>query len=711
MAEINLDLETLKVMCPSDIDIACYNSSSNFIVSGPTNSIKTFLTKLQANSIPIKEISCGYIPFHSRYIKPAVAKFEEYLNRTLPQKKFHSSKWLTTSSHEYFNTIPLCSKYYTNHFLSPVLFAKTIRSVPRDTVTIEISPQNILQHILNNYLYSTVTNVALYERTKDHNNEIFLESIGKLYNAGLQPQIANLYPTVEFPVSRGTPMISPLIRWDHLEDLFVMRVRQKEIIDNKEIVVNISTIDEEFAYLTGHVVNEKNVFPAMGYLFYIWEMIASLKNQEYINTPIVFEDVNFIRATVLSQQNEIELTLSIQEGSNRFGIIEGDSAIVTGIVRIPTNIENEKISANLAECIDGEEEMSTKDIYKELRLRGYQYAGAFRGLKSASVTGSNGHIAWTSNWVAFMDSMLQMMILGQNSRSLYVPTRIRKLTIDPKYHTQIIQDYPIGDRQFSVRRYKSLDAIISGGIEICGTVATPIYRRQKVVNTVLEEYKFVAHRDLGTMSLQDAIRMSMHIALECCNMINVKIIEFIDDSDRVVDRVVPEDLNSPLIGEILNNLPQIRHHIKLVTTHEKFSNISLPDNVSTTEITKLSKEENCLIILGFDILTKNSKKLYKQLLSLLMPQGFLLTLEKSGAVCDYSCLKTYELDIILEKQINDKKLLLLRKTRNIARNQRIVHVNNYEFSWVDELKSIMNVENETGVYTEIILVSEEDFEC
>ncbi|XP_071569269.1 fatty acid synthase-like isoform X2 [Temnothorax nylanderi] len=534
-----------------------------------------------------------------------------------------------------------------------------------------------------------------------------MKSIGKLYNAGLQPQIANLYPTVEFPVSRGTPMISPLIRWDHLEDLFVMRACQKKIIDKKEIVVSISTSNEEFAYLTGHVVNEKNLFPAMGYLFYIWEMIASLKNQEYINTPVVFEDVNFIRATVLSQQNEIELTFSIQEGSNRFEITEGDNAIVTGTVRIPTNIENEKISANLAECIDDEEEMNTKDIYKELRLRGYQYAGAFRGLKSASVTGSNGHIAWTSNWVAFMDSMLQMMILGQNSRSLYVPTRIRKLTIDPKYHTQIIQDCPIEDRQFSVRRYKSLDAIISGGIEICGTVATPISRRQKVVNTVLEEYKYVAHRDLGTMSLQDAIRMSTHIALECCNIINVKIIEFIDDSDKVV----PEDLNSPVISEILNDLPQIRHHTKLVKTHEKFPNISFPGNVSTTEITKLSKDENCLMVLGFDILTKNSKKLYKQLLSLLMPQGFLLTLEESGAVYDYSCLKAYELDIILEKQINNKKLLLLRKTRNIARNQRIVHVNNYEFSWVDELKSIMNVQNETGVDTEIILVSEEDFEC
>lgn len=47
MAEINLELGTMKDMCPSDIDIACYNSSSNFIVSGPIDSIKAFLVKLR----------------------------------------------------------------------------------------------------------------------------------------------------------------------------------------------------------------------------------------------------------------------------------------------------------------------------------------------------------------------------------------------------------------------------------------------------------------------------------------------------------------------------------------------------------------------------------------------------------------------------------------------------------------------------------------
>lgn len=90
--------------------------------------------------------------------------------------------------------------------------------------------------------------------------------------------------------------------------------------------------------------------------------------------------------------------------------------------------------------------MSTTDIYKELRLRGYQYTGLFRSLKSASITGKTGHIKWMSNWVAFMDNMLQMKILSLDSRSIYVPTQINKLVIDPTYHVMQVQNLPIGER-------------------------------------------------------------------------------------------------------------------------------------------------------------------------------------------------------------------------------------------------------------------------
>lgn len=37
----------------------------------------------------------------------------------------------------------------------------------------------------------------------------------RLYNAGLNPNIQKLYPSVSLPAPRGTPMISSMVEWDH----------------------------------------------------------------------------------------------------------------------------------------------------------------------------------------------------------------------------------------------------------------------------------------------------------------------------------------------------------------------------------------------------------------------------------------------------------------------------------------------------------------
>ncbi|KAL6446819.1 hypothetical protein ACFW04_001327 [Cataglyphis niger] len=625
MAEINLNFEIMKDICPSDIDVACYNNLHNSIVSGPKNSVRTFLAN---------------IPFHSRYAEPARVKLLEYLNQILPQQVSPSSKWLSVNeSYEWFNTSPKLSlaKYYAHHLLAPVLFSKSLRFIPNNAVTIEIASRNILQYILNDSLETTVTN----------------------------PKIANLYPEVKFPVSRG------------------------------EVIVTIDVSDEEFIYMTGHVINGKNLLPATGYLLFIWQIIGSLKQQNYIDIPIVFEDVNFLRSIILPKQSSIDLTLMMQKGSNKFEIIEGNNTVVTGTVRIPINIEDEKICTTFIDRNDNDEEvMSTKDIYKELKVRGYQYTGEFRGLKSASIRGKNGHIVWTDNWATFMDNMLQMMILGLNSRSLFVPTRIRKVVIDPESHIKQIEKLPNEEKH----------ALISGGIEISGILAIVISRQQRAIDPVLEEYKFVAHQDLDVMSLEDTTRMSVHIALECYNMINVKIVEFVEDSDQVM----PENLNCLFVNKVLEDISQIQSDIKLVATQERFKDIALSDNISTIEFDKLTKNENCLMIIGYKILTKNIHELYERLLPVIMPKGFLLTFEELDAMYDYSCLDKYGLKVILEKRTKDKTIILLRKIHDIERSRQIVHINNYEFSWIDRLKSFMNIENET---TRIIVVAEEDFEC
>lgn len=47
--------------------------------------------------------------------------------------------------------------------------------------------------------------------------QYFLKN-SRMFENGIDMDVSKLYPSVEFPVSRGTPMISPLIRWEHSED-------------------------------------------------------------------------------------------------------------------------------------------------------------------------------------------------------------------------------------------------------------------------------------------------------------------------------------------------------------------------------------------------------------------------------------------------------------------------------------------------------------
>lgn len=46
----------------------------------------------------------------------------------------------------------------------------------------------------------------------------FLHLIFRAYFEGIDLDLKGLYPKVSYPVGRGTPMISPMIKWDHSEE-------------------------------------------------------------------------------------------------------------------------------------------------------------------------------------------------------------------------------------------------------------------------------------------------------------------------------------------------------------------------------------------------------------------------------------------------------------------------------------------------------------
>lgn len=96
---------------------------------------------------------------------------------------------------------------------------------------------------------------VFYLPQKEDSLITFLELIGKLHLGNITPNCAKLYPPIQFPVSRGTPSISPLIRWDHHDEWFVISYRNTGKLECYEKAIGVNVKETEWNYITGHVID------------------------------------------------------------------------------------------------------------------------------------------------------------------------------------------------------------------------------------------------------------------------------------------------------------------------------------------------------------------------------------------------------------------------------------------------------------------------
>ncbi|KAM3963796.1 fatty acid synthase-like [Aphomia sociella] len=695
MAAVGLGYNQIKTLCPPEIEVACRNGPDSSTISGPAEIMKSFVAKLSAQGIFAKEVPCSNIAYHSRYIADAGPRLLKYLREVIPSPKTRSDRWVSTSIPQAQWKSPKAelssAEYHTHNLLSPVLFEETSRLIQHNAITIEVAPHGLLRAILNRSLKKDVVNVSLTQRNHEDNVQVLFTAFGKLYESGLNPQLANIYPQVPFPVSQGTPMLSHLVEWEHSEDWYVTSYKAQEKMKSGERTVRMSIADEDSEFMAGHVVDGRNLYPATGYLVLVWETLGMMMGELFSEVSVVFENVRFQRATNIPKEGHLEFIIMIQKGSGNFEIVESGASIVTGRIYAKKNVgQNFRVLPALPEASGPNiKHMLTKDFYKELRLRGYQYSGFFRGVLGCNVEGTRGRLAWVNNWVTFMDCMLQLKIIGHDTRGLFVPTRIERLSIDANIHYNAISKMNPESKKhsFEVRVYPDVDVIRSGGVEIRGLHATPIPKRVPLGVPVLEKNQFIANFGKNKMKIEDCLRANIQLVLENIQTFKVKTIEFADEEYKN-DSLQPM---IELIGDLLGDLPLVQAELLLISEEP----IEMPSTI-TVENKKISTESNAVLFVGANLLKRDT--VLSQAAGTLRDKCFIISREK-----DRPNPKEHsdKYDIITVQDIGTEYIVLLRK-RVGARPAKFVKIETTDesFPWVEKVKEELKEGQKVVLYTQ-----------
>jgi hypothetical protein len=203
--------------------------------------------------------------------------------------------------------------------------------------------------------------------------------------------------------------------------------------------------------------------------------------------------------------------------------------------------------------------LDANDVYKELRIRGYDYGPKFRGIQELRIEDIRkvyGNIEWTGNMIPFLDALLQTQAIALPFRKIFVPVMISSLRCDPKKFFDAVEESKqviyaenfeeneksvknlveeVNDQlvinknktncdedtnelknvvEEEVRMFQgivdndvkyvsilpfysdiSLKIIVTPGIEVNGLCALPIARKTFTPELKLESYKFIANEE------------------------------------------------------------------------------------------------------------------------------------------------------------------------------------------------------------------------
>ncbi|KAG5675346.1 hypothetical protein PVAND_005256 [Polypedilum vanderplanki] len=489
MAAVGMHYKELEDLLPPMIDIACHNSIQSTTISGPKDAVEEFVAKLKKDGIFANTIACAGIPFHSRYISKVGQEMSKSFEECIKQPKLRSSKWISSTYSEdqwMENEAKFCgAQYQAKNALNPVLFEEAATKLPKNAIVIEVSSNGILKSIMKSLL-SNCSYVRLSTKHKPGKLSI-LETLGNLFQFGVDMNVAAIYPAIKFPVSRGTPMISPKIKWNHSENHFVAYFDAKYELERFSMILNFDS--EEFSFLKDHVIDGKMIIPGAFYIYIIWKLFALMNSTDLNKMKITIKDIELARMTRVLSNEEVIITISVHRGTGNFEISEGNMMVVKGkIFRDDDLVIKRVVPTKLSPDILI---LPKEDFYRYGRSRGYQFGESFHDVKSVVYDGSEAKIIWRNNWTTFIDATLQPLALNDDSMEVAVPFKIDEISIDPIMHLKMAKEQEQNEEIiFDYQICKGSDKTTCGGIRMKRFKGIRI-ARQSQKKPVFESQKFV----------------------------------------------------------------------------------------------------------------------------------------------------------------------------------------------------------------------------
>ncbi|KAI1293571.1 Fatty acid synthase [Halotydeus destructor] len=383
-----------------------------------------------------------------------------------------------------------------------------------------------------------------------------IKTLGDLYMNGNILAIEKLYPAVSYPLPSTTPSLSSLIKWNHsatwsLKPYLIQNTDTFQTTKKLKFHFDKRVIEDVFLY--DHKIDERPLFPATGYLMLVWAAFSKIANFTVLETPIEFRDVVYCRATVMSTSGEeTSFEVNVSETNGNFELKEGDAVIVKGNIRVDRSQYVEYVPEPVD---DSMLVLPSRDIYKEFRVRGYDYGQYFQGIYEAKANGRHGKVTWRDiisdstkqalnleleaevanlwlrSWVPFVDAMFQLDILKEenDSRSLFVPTRIESIKCNPLRLRQNIEHSAKFLDPLTMSHSSLLDVhgrfdniIWTDGLVVKGLKTSLLKRRQQQPR--LFRYSMMPYNHYNSLSIDGRKRVDLYLDA-CQNALNGNLVE------------------------------------------------------------------------------------------------------------------------------------------------------------------------------------------